>query len=34
MVRALIHSFVSGGSFAIKVKDDVGKYFQTKKGLR
>ena len=32
--RALIHSFVSGGSVAIKVNDDVGRYFQTKKGLR
>ena len=32
--RAMIHSFVSGGSVAIKVNDDVGHYFQTKKGLR
>jgi hypothetical protein len=32
--RALIHSFVSGGSVAIKVNDDTGHYFQTKKGLR
>jgi hypothetical protein len=32
--RALIHNFVFGGSVAIKVNDDVGKYFQTKKGLR
>jgi hypothetical protein len=32
--RALIHSFVSGGSVAIKVNDDIGHYFQTKKGLR
>ena len=32
--RALIHSFVSGGSVAIKVNDDIGNYFQTKKGLR
>jgi hypothetical protein len=32
--RALINSFVSGGSVAIKVNDDVGKYFQTLKGLR
>jgi hypothetical protein len=32
--RALIHSFVSGESIAIKLNDDVGKYFQTKKGLR
>jgi hypothetical protein len=31
---ALIHSFVSGGSVAIKVNDDIGPYFQTKKGLR
>ena len=27
-------SFVSGGSVAIKVNDDVRHYFQTKKGLR
>jgi hypothetical protein len=32
--RALICSFVSGGSVAIKVNDDIGHYFQTKKGLR
>jgi hypothetical protein len=32
--RALINSFVSGGSVAIKVNDDVGTYFQTLKGLR
>jgi hypothetical protein len=32
--RALIHSSVSGGSVAIKVNDDIGHYFQTKKGLR
>jgi hypothetical protein len=32
--RALIHSFVSGGSVAIKVNDDISHYFQTKKGLR
>lgn len=32
--RALIHSFISGESVAIQVNDDVGKYFQTKKGLR
>jgi hypothetical protein len=32
--RALINSFVSGGSVAIKVNDDVGRYFQTLKGLR
>ena len=30
----MIHSFVSGGSVAIKVNDDIGHYFQTKKGLR
>jgi hypothetical protein len=32
--RALINSFVSGGSVAIKVNDDVGKCFQPLKGLR
>ena len=32
--RALIHNFVSGGSVAIKVNDDIGNFFQTKKGLR
>jgi hypothetical protein len=32
--RALIQSFVSGGRVAINVNDEVGKYFQTKKGLR
>jgi hypothetical protein len=32
--RALINSFVSGGSVSIKVNDDVGPYFQTLKGLR
>jgi hypothetical protein len=32
--RALIHGFVSGGSVAIKVNDDTGHYFRTKKGLR
>jgi hypothetical protein len=32
--RSLIHNFIFGGSVAIKVNDDVGKYFQTKKGLR
>jgi hypothetical protein len=32
--RSLIDSFVSGGSVAIKVNDDVGTYFQTLKGLR
>ena len=25
----MVHSFVSGGSVAIKVNDDVGHYFQT-----
>jgi hypothetical protein len=29
--RALIHSFVSGGSVAIKVNDDTRHYFKTKK---
>ena len=32
--RALIHNFISGGSVAIKFNDDIGNYFQTKKGLR
>jgi hypothetical protein len=32
--RAFIHGFVSGGSVAIKVNDDTGHYFRTKKGLR
>jgi hypothetical protein len=32
--HAFIYSFVSGGSVAIKVNDDVGRYFQTLKGLR
>jgi hypothetical protein len=32
--RTLIYSFVSGGSVAIKVNDDVGRYFHTFKGLR
>ena len=31
---SLIESFVVGGSVAIKVNDNVGSYFQTKKGLR
>jgi hypothetical protein len=31
---ALIHCFVSGGSVAIKVNDDIGHYFQTLKRLR
>ena len=29
-----VESFVSGGSVAIKVNDEVGNYFQTRKGLR
>ena len=29
--RSMIDSFVSGGSVAIKVNDDIGRYFQTKK---
>jgi hypothetical protein len=32
--RAFINDFVSGGSVAIRVNDDTGKYFQTRKGLR
>ena len=32
--RAMIHNFISVGSVAIKVNDDVGRYFQTRKGLR
>jgi hypothetical protein len=32
--RALINNFVSGGSVAIRVNDDTGLYFQTRKGLR
>jgi hypothetical protein len=32
--RALINNFMSGGSMAIKVNDDTGRYFRTKKGLR
>jgi hypothetical protein len=31
---SLVRNFVQGGSVAIKVNDDVGRYFQTKKGLR
>jgi hypothetical protein len=31
--RALINDFVSGGSVAIRVNDDTGRYFQTRKGL-
>jgi hypothetical protein len=32
--RALINSFMSGDSVAIKINDDVGRYFQTLKGIR
>jgi hypothetical protein len=32
--RTLILNSISGGSVAIKVNDDIGGYFQTKKGLR
>jgi hypothetical protein len=32
--HALIRNFESGGSVNIKVIDDVGRYFQTRKGLR
>jgi len=32
--RGWIQDFVTGGSVAIKVNNDVGHYFQTKKGLR
>jgi retron-type reverse transcriptase len=28
-----IETFISGGSVAVNVNDDVGHYFQTKKGL-
>jgi hypothetical protein len=31
---ALIHNFVSGNSVAVKVNDDIDRYFQTKEGLR
>jgi hypothetical protein len=31
--RALINDFVSGGSVAIRVNNDTGSYFQTRKGL-
>ena len=34
MLFRSIDSFVSGGSVVIKVNDDTGRYFQTKKGLR
>jgi hypothetical protein len=29
-----VENFITGGSVAIKVNDDIGHYFQTKKGLR
>jgi hypothetical protein len=29
-----IHTFISGGSVAVNVNDDIGHFFQTKKGLR
>jgi len=29
-----IKSFISGGSVAINVNDEIGSFFQTKKGLR
>lgn len=29
-----VHNFISGGSVAIKVNDNIGHYFKTKKGLR
>ena len=29
-----IKSFISGGSVAISVNDEIGSFFQTKKGLR
>ena len=32
--RTLIHSCVTRGSVAIKVNDDIGHYFQKRKGLR
>jgi hypothetical protein len=32
--HTLINDFVSGGSVAIRVNDDTGYYFQTRKGLR
>jgi hypothetical protein len=31
--RAVIHNFIFGGIVAIKVNDDVGRYFQTKKSF-
>ena len=30
----MIHSCVSGGSVAVNVNDEIGRFFQTKKGLR
>jgi hypothetical protein len=32
--RSLINNFVHGGSVAIRVNDDTGRFFQTRKGLR
>ena len=29
-----VQAFISGGSVAININDEVGPYFQTKKGLR
>ena len=29
-----VENFISGGSVGIKINDDIGHYFQTKKGLR
>ena len=34
MWRRWVQQFVSGGSVAVKVNNNVGRYFQTKKGLR
>ena len=31
---ALIHSCVAGGSVAVNINDEIGRFFQTKKGLR
>ena len=31
---ARVHDFVSGGSVAIKVNNETGNYFQTKKGFK
>jgi hypothetical protein len=33
-LRSFVNNFICGGSVVVKVNDDVGKYFQTKKGLR